>query len=192
MVVSIWSAMVSRFCVKLTFKRWFLIIVQVTMKHNPFEATYESTYHHVLHWSLNCSVKRTWTGFAFSTNESAWSAMVTGSLSPVGSGLSPNYNMHACMIVLFETGAWDLYCELGQRRGCEALLPLFLSAFMPPMLRGVMWSLVCSGSLHTRDWEPVTITFQAFSLVEKAEPVQVRCFTLRLRDQRSMGMQRWM
>ena len=44
------------------------------------------------------------------------------------------------------------------------------------------------GSLHTRDWGPVTIAFQALSLVEKAEPVQVR-FTLRLRDQQSMQMQ---
>ena len=35
-------------------------------------------------------------------------------------------------------------------------------------------------SLHTRDWEPVTLTLQALSLVEKAEPVEVR-FTLRLR-----------
>ena len=36
---------------------------------------------------------------------------------------------------------------------------------------------------HTR-----TITLQALSLVEKAEPAQV-CFTLRLRDQRSMWIQ---
>ena len=34
----------------------------------------------------------------------------------------------------------------------------------------------------------MTITLQALSLVEKAEPVQVR-FTLRLRDQQSMWMQ---
>ena len=44
------------------------------------------------------------------------------------------------------------------------------------------------GPLHTWDWEPVTITLQALSLVEKVEPVQVR-FTLRLRDQHSMWMQ---
>ena len=44
------------------------------------------------------------------------------------------------------------------------------------------------GPLHTRDWEPVTITLQPLSLVDKAEPVQVR-FTLRLRDQQSMWMQ---
>ena len=44
------------------------------------------------------------------------------------------------------------------------------------------------GSLHIRDWELVTITLQALSLVEKAEPVQV-CSTLRLRDQRSIRMQ---
>ena len=41
--------------------------------------------------------------------------------------------------------------------------------------------------LHTWDWEPVTITLQALSLVEKAELVQV-CVTQRLRDQRSMWM----
>ena len=44
------------------------------------------------------------------------------------------------------------------------------------------------GPLHTRDWEPMTITLQAFSLVEKADPVQVH-FTLHLRDQHSMWMQ---
>jgi hypothetical protein len=36
--VSIQSAVVSRFCVKLTSKMWFLEIVQVTLKHNPFDA----------------------------------------------------------------------------------------------------------------------------------------------------------
>ena len=44
------------------------------------------------------------------------------------------------------------------------------------------------GPLHTRVWEPVTITLQALSLVEKAELGQVP-FTLRLRDQQSMWMQ---
>ena len=51
--------------------------------------------------------------------------------------------------------------------------------------RALLWEW---GPLHTRDWEPMTITLQALSLVEKAEPVQVH-FTLRLRDQRSMWMQ---
>jgi hypothetical protein len=44
------------------------------------------------------------------------------------------------------------------------------------------------GPLHTRDWETVTITLQALSLVGKVEPVQVH-FTLCSRDQRSMWMQ---
>jgi hypothetical protein len=44
------------------------------------------------------------------------------------------------------------------------------------------------GSIHTQDWEPVTITLQALSLVEMAELVQVR-FTQCLRDQRIMWMQ---
>ena len=37
MVVSVKSAMVSQFCVRPTSKRWFLKIVQVTMKHDPFD-----------------------------------------------------------------------------------------------------------------------------------------------------------
>ena len=37
MVVSVWSAMVFWFCVGPTSKRWFFKIVQVTMKHDPFE-----------------------------------------------------------------------------------------------------------------------------------------------------------
>ena len=41
---------------------------------------------------------------------------------------------------------------------------------------------------RTQDWEPMTSTLQAISLVEKAELVQER-FTLRSRDQRSKGMQ---
>ena len=42
MGVSVRSAMVSRFCVKPTSKRWFLKVVQVTMKHDPFDAMYAS------------------------------------------------------------------------------------------------------------------------------------------------------
>jgi hypothetical protein len=47
--------------------------------------------------------------------------------------------------------------------------------------------LETKGPLHTRDWEPVTFTLQEFSLVEKAEPVQVH-FTLCSRDLWSMWM----
>ena len=42
--------------------------------------------------------------------------------------------------------------------------------------------------LHTWEWEPVTITLQTLSLVEKADAVQVR-FILNLRDQWSKWMQ---
>jgi hypothetical protein len=48
--------------------------------------------------------------------------------------------------------------------------------------------LVYLGPLHTQDWEPVTNTLQALSLVEKVEPIQV-CFTLRLGDQRTKWTQ---
>ena len=48
--------------------------------------------------------------------------------------------------------------------------------------------MVDLGPLHTQYWEPVTITLQALSMVEKAKLVQVR-FTLYLRAHRSMWMQ---
>jgi hypothetical protein len=54
-----------------------------------------------------------------------------------------------------------------------------------------MWfisSIIKLGPLHTRDWQPVINTLQPLSLVEKAEPVQVR-FTLCLRDHNRMWMQ---
>jgi hypothetical protein len=37
-VVNIQSAMVSQFCVRPASKRWFSKIIQVTMKHDPFDA----------------------------------------------------------------------------------------------------------------------------------------------------------
>ena len=52
----------------------------------------------------------------------------------------------------------------------------------------MIWGDSVREPLHTRDWQPVTISLQAPSLVETAESVQV-CFRLRLRDQRSMWMQ---
>ena len=44
-----------------------------------------------------------------------------------------------------------------------------------------MYSLSLSGSCHTWEWEHVTIAFQALTLVEKAEPVQIH-FTLLLKE----------
>ena len=37
-VVSIQSVVVSRFCVRPTFKKWFLKSIQVTVKYDPFDA----------------------------------------------------------------------------------------------------------------------------------------------------------
>ena len=37
-IVSIQIAMVSSFCIRPTYKRWFLKLIQVTMKHDPFDA----------------------------------------------------------------------------------------------------------------------------------------------------------
>ena len=58
---------------------------------NPHRLYIHLAFTHSLRWSLNQrSVKRTWTGSAFSTNESAWSVMVTGSQSCVWSGPKQN------------------------------------------------------------------------------------------------------
>ena len=52
-------------------------------------------------------------------------------------------------------------------------------------LRLGTWEI--EGHFTIQDWEPVTTTLRALSLVETAEPVQVR-FTLCLRDHQSMWM----
>jgi hypothetical protein len=85
--------MVFRFCVRPTSKRWFLKIVQVTMNtiqsmscRNLCRLYTHLAFTYILRWSLKQSVKRTWTSSAFSTHESAWSVMVTGSQSRVWSG----------------------------------------------------------------------------------------------------------
>ena len=85
--------MVSWFCLRHASKRWsFLKTTQVTVKHGPFwchvgnHVDFTPSCIHILRWSLKHSAKRTWTGSAFSTNESAWSVMVTGSQSRVWSG----------------------------------------------------------------------------------------------------------
>ena len=86
-VVSVRSAMVSWFCVRPTFQ-------EVVFGNNPTDYETWAIWCHVgiyvefnyIHLAVTCcvsslegSVKRTWTGSAFSTNESAWSVMVTGS-----------------------------------------------------------------------------------------------------------------
>ena len=85
--------MVSRFRVGPISKRWFLkkskwpwnMIHSMTCR-SPSRLYIHLAFTYSLRWSLKRSVKRTWTGSAFSTNESAWSVMVTGSQSHVWSG----------------------------------------------------------------------------------------------------------
>ena len=84
------NAMVYRFCVRPTSMRRFLKTVQSDHEtwsiwcHVGHHVNFSSISHSHTPWSLECSVKRTWTGsFTFSTNESAWSVMVTGSQSRV-------------------------------------------------------------------------------------------------------------
>ena len=80
-------------------------------------------------------------------------------------------------------------CKIIKTSWSKNLRLLLLYHFFLEVVIWVLHSLLAaSGPLHTRDWEPVTSTLQALSLVEKTEPVQVR-FTLCLRDQQSMWMQ---
>ena len=88
-----------------TFKRWVLKIIQVTMKQtysmpcrNPCRLYIHLVFTYS-RWSLKRSVKQTWTGSAFSTNESAWSGMVTGSQFRVWS--DPIYSLSFKIKVAF-------------------------------------------------------------------------------------------
>ena len=62
---------------------------------------------------------------------------------------------------------------------CNILLLLLFIAFLYCTfylftMKGIRCIARNWGPLHTRDWEPMTTTLQALSLVEKAETVQVR------------------
>ena len=99
--MSVRSAMISRFCVKPTSKRWFsknnpsdheTWSIQYHVRIHPCRLSIHLAFTYILRWSLKRRVKQTWTGSAVSTNESAWCVMVTGPQSRVWSG--PN-NMYA-------------------------------------------------------------------------------------------------
>ena len=76
------------------------------MPHRNAMETLHPSCIHLLHWSLQRSVNRTWTGSAFSSNESAWSVMVMGSQSRVWSG--PELNASTSNLRLEKSGHEDL------------------------------------------------------------------------------------
>ena len=139
------------FVLGLPLKSDFLKIIQVTMKHDPFDAMQESMYTlhpsciHILRWSPMRSVRRTWTGSPFSTNESAWSAMVTGTQSCVWSGpklaTSQSIGDFICIIALLSPNLrasnWmplvlldDQICSLIFKRDKYSLLNIILFSFL--------------------------------------------------------------
>ena len=85
--VIIRRVMISWFCIRCTFKRRFLNIVQVPMETRPIRCHVgihvDSTSISHSRWYVKFSVTGTWTSSVFSTNESAWSGMLTGSQSHV-------------------------------------------------------------------------------------------------------------
>jgi hypothetical protein len=88
---------------------------------------------------------------------------------------------HSCFEVVHQR-------SLGNSVNPTSEEPLFVANHITPFPWN-SWSHVVQSKrlrpLHTWDWEPMTITLQALSLVEKVEPVQLP-FTLRLRYQQSM------
>ena len=78
---------------------------------NPSRPYIRLAFTYSLRWSLKRSVKqRTWTGsFAFSTNESAGSVMVTGSQSRVWNG--PNYHKRCKWKIVLKLNRHDGPCR---------------------------------------------------------------------------------
>ena len=71
---------------------------------------------HILRWSLKRGLEPTWTGSAFSTNESAWSETVTGSQSRVWSGPYSKQIAHLLYFgspPLFVSYTWFLHMNFG-------------------------------------------------------------------------------
>jgi hypothetical protein len=56
MVVRFWSAMVSRFCVWPTSKRWLSKTIQVIMTHDPFDVMYKSMKTYNIHLAFTYSI----------------------------------------------------------------------------------------------------------------------------------------
>jgi hypothetical protein len=82
---------------------------------------------------------------------------------------------------------WQYYVEYSSHSAWMwGIIHIILS--LPHNIAMGLNDVMLSGPLHTQEWEPMTITLQALSLVEKVDPVQVR-FTLHLRDQQSMWTQ---
>ena len=74
--------------------------------------------------------------------------------------------------------------KLGYKRPVDAHILISLSNDVMILSKG-------HSKVHTQEWEPVTITLQALSLVEKAKPVQVR-FTPTLEGPTEYVNARWM
>ena len=66
--------------------KWPWIMIHSMSCRKPCRLYVHLAFTYILRWSLERSVKRTWTGSAFSANEGAWSVLVTGSHSRVWSG----------------------------------------------------------------------------------------------------------
>ena len=65
--------------------KWHWHVIHRIPRRNPCRLHIHLAFTYSLRWSLKRSVRRTWTGPAFSTVESAWSVMVMGFQSHVRS-----------------------------------------------------------------------------------------------------------
>ena len=87
---------------------------------------------------------------------------------------------------------WEVREEEEEFPGSFLSFACWLAGNQAPTFGGTCcWN--CNwGPLHTRDWEPVTITLQALSLVEKADPVQVQLIHTTLEGPMEYVNARWM
>ena len=90
---------------------------------------------------------------------------------------------NSCQTHLQEVGMTQILTDHVIVKGFRHMVRLLDERALTNTCSCVKWPW---GPLHTRAREPVTITLQALSLVEEVQLLQVRYFTLCLRDQWSM------
>ena len=129
----------SRFCDRPTYKRWFLKIVQVTMKHDPrIHVDFTSILH-----SHTPSAPQVWSrlGLArnFSTNESTWSVMVISSYNPPTLTHSPHNLVRATSERFLPAGGTFRAILSSESHWLQPLLVLSVHWWPAPSGVGSVW-----------------------------------------------------
>ena len=84
-------------------------IIHLMPCQNPRRLYVHLVFTYSIYWSLKLSVKRTWTGSAFSTNESAWSLMVSWALSRVCEMALRHHMSASLAVIVWKVVGWHLF-----------------------------------------------------------------------------------